>query len=31
MELLDRQLSLGEKVLNLDEKYKEWSRKLSGY
>ena len=30
MELLEKQLSLGEKILNLDEKHKEWSRKLSG-
>jgi len=29
VELLERQLSLGEKVSNLDEKHKEWSRKLS--
>ena len=29
VELLERQLSLGEKILNLDEKHKEWSRKLS--
>ena len=29
VELLERQLSLGGKVLNLDEKHKEWSRKLS--
>ena len=29
IELLERQLSLGEKVSNLDEKHKEWSRKLS--
>ena len=31
VELLERQLSLGEKVSNLDEKHKEWSRKLSGW
>ena len=30
VELLERKLSLGEKVTNLDEKHKEWSRKLSG-
>ena len=30
VELLERQLSLGEKVSDLDEKHKEWSRKLSG-
>ncbi len=30
MELLEKQLSLGEKILNLEEKHKEWSRKLSG-
>ena len=30
VELLERQLSLGEKVSNLEEKHKEWSRKLSG-
>ena len=30
-ELLERHLSLGEKVLNLDEKHKEWSRKLSSW
>ena len=30
VELLERQLSLGEKVSNLDEKHKEWSRKLLG-
>ena len=30
VELLERQLSLKEKVSNLDEKHKEWSRKLSG-
>ena len=29
VELLERQLSLGEKILDLDEKHKEWSRKLS--
>ena len=29
VELLERHLNLGEKVLNLDDKYKEWSRKLS--
>ena len=31
IELLERQLSLGEKVSNLDEKHKEWSRKLLGW
>ena len=30
VELLERQLSLGEKVSDLDEKHKEWSRRLSG-
>ena len=30
VELLEKQLSLGEKVSDLDEKHKEWSRKLSG-
>jgi len=29
IELLERQLSLGEKISDLDEKHKEWSRKLS--
>ena len=29
IELLERQLSMGEKVLDLEEKHKEWSRKLS--
>ena len=29
VELLERQLSLGEKVSDLEEKHKEWSRKLS--
>ena len=29
IELLEKQLSLGEKVSNLDEKHKEWGRKLS--
>ena len=29
MELLEKLLSLGEKVSNLDEKHKEWSKKLS--
>jgi len=29
VELLERQLVLGEKVSNLEEKHKEWSRKLS--
>ena len=31
VELLEKQLSLGEKVSNLDEKHKEWSRKLSSW
>ena len=30
VQLLEKQLSLGDKVLDLDEKHKEWSRKLSG-
>ena len=30
VELLEKQLSLGEKVSNLDQKHKEWSKKLSG-
>ena len=30
VELLEKQLCMGEKILNLDEKHKEWSRKLSG-
>ncbi len=30
VELLERQLSLGEKVSDLDQKHKEWSKKLSG-
>ena len=29
VELLEKQLSLGEKVSNLDEKHKEWRKKLS--
>ncbi len=29
VELLKRQLSLGEKVSDLDQKYKEWSKKLA--
>ena len=29
IELLEKQLRLGEKVSNLDEKHKEWSRILS--
>ena len=28
IELLEKQLGLGDKVLDLDKKYKEWSRKL---
>ena len=30
VELLERQLGLGDKVSDLDEKHKEWSRKLLG-
>ncbi len=30
VELLERQLSLGEKVSDLDQKHKEWSKKLLG-
>ena len=30
VELLERHLRLGEKISDLDEKHKEWSRKLSG-
>ena len=30
VQLLEKQLCMGEKVLNLEEKHKEWSRKLSG-
>tara|TARA_B100000242_G_C42772400_1_gene359710 strand:- start:400 stop:561 length:162 start_codon:yes stop_codon:yes gene_type:complete len=29
VELLERQLNLGEQVLDLDEKHKEWSKRLS--
>ena len=29
VELIEKHLRLGEKVLDLDEKHKEWSRKLS--
>ena len=29
VELLEIQLSLGEKISDLDQKHKEWSRKLS--
>ena len=29
IELLEKQLSLGERILNLEEKHKEWSRRLS--
>ena len=29
VELLERHLSLGEKISDLEEKHKEWSRKLS--
>ena len=31
VELLERHLSLGEKVTDLDEKHKEWSKRLSGW
>ena len=31
VELLERHLSLGEKVSDLDEKHKEWSKKLSSW
>ena len=30
VELLERHLSLGEKISDLDQKHKEWSKKLSG-
>ena len=30
VELLEKQLSLGEKISDLDQKHKEWSKKLSG-
>ena len=30
IELLERQLSLGEKVLDLDEKHRKWREKLLG-
>ena len=30
VELLERHLSLGEKVSDLDKKHKEWSKKLLG-
>ena len=30
VQLLEKQLSLGEKVSDLEEKHKEWSRQLSG-
>ena len=30
VELLEKHLCLGEKTLNLDEKHKEWSKRLSG-
>jgi len=30
VELLERQMSLGEKISDLDQKHKEWSKKLSG-
>ena len=29
VELLERQLSLGEKITDLDQKHKEWGKKLS--
>ena len=31
MELLEKLFNLGEKVSNLDDKHKEWSRKLSNW
>ena len=31
VELLERHLRLGEKVSDLDEKHKEWSKKLSAW
>ena len=31
VELLERQLSLGEKISDLDKKHKEWSKKLLGW
>tara|TARA_A100000164_G_C21319845_1_gene501567 strand:- start:170 stop:331 length:162 start_codon:yes stop_codon:yes gene_type:complete len=30
VQLLEKQLNLGDKVSDLDEKHKEWSRKLAG-
>ena len=30
MELLERHLNLGEKVIDLERKHKEWSKKLAG-
>ena len=30
IELLERQLCLGEKISDLDQKHKEWSKKLLG-
>ena len=30
VELLERQVSLGEKISDLDQKHKEWSKKLLG-
>ncbi len=30
IELLERQLCLSEKISDLDQKHKEWSKKLSG-
>ena len=29
IELLEKQLNLGDKILDLEEKHKEWSRRLS--
>ncbi len=31
VELLERQLNLGEKITDLDQKHKEWSKRLSGW
>ena len=31
VELWERQLRLGEKISDLDQKHKEWSKKLSGW
>ena len=30
VQLLEKQLCMGEKISNLDEKHKEWSKQLSG-